>query len=54
MFQIVVTGLQAVNKLDEALQISGFATASLGRLQAAIDIGAAPGAWSMFLSGMTE
>jgi 23S rRNA U2552 (ribose-2'-O)-methylase RlmE/FtsJ len=50
------THSQAVNKLDEALRISGFVGGcSIGvKMQASIDIGAAPGAWSMFLAGISE
>ena len=43
---------QAVNKLDEALQVSGLGQA--GRMTAAIDLGAAPGAWSMYLASTSE
>lgn len=50
LFVPIIT--QAVNKLDEALQVSGLAPQ--GRMEAAIDLGAAPGAWSMFLASMAE
>lgn len=46
--------LQAVNKLDEALLVSGLRSHLGGRLRAAVDVGAAPGAWSMYLARFTE
>lgn len=42
----------AVNKIDEALEILDLRPAPGCTLGAAIDLGAAPGAWTMYLAGM--
>lgn len=44
--------LQAVNKLEEALEVLGL-KAQLA-VSAAMDLGAAPGAWTTYLAGLAK